>query len=255
MSSWHKASLLSVCETTACVASCTFDELVPAALIPVREDAEPHHVPGAPAVDAPRAAAMSGPGNVVTEAEHERLLMEALAEGHALGFDAGREEGLAAGIAEGYRLGEEAEGARLRSAVAAAEKALAVIRDTESQWTGAVEENIAALAVAVARQILDREVRGSTAAFGELVRRALAEFPVDEPVRIRLHPSDLATISTLPVPGDEPLRVTGGREAAWVADVIIEPGGCLIEGRTRIIDGRVDTALERLYRSLTGNHA
>jgi flagellar assembly protein FliH len=253
MSSWHKASLLSVCETTARVASCTFDELVPPTLTLVREAAEPHHAPDGSAVEGPRADTLTG--TVVTAAEHERLLMEALAEGHALGFDAGREEGLAAGVAEGYRLGEEAEGARLRSAVAAAEKALADIRDTESQWTGAVEDNIAALAVAVARQILDREVRGSTAAFGELVRRALAEFPVDEPVRIRLHPSDLATISTLPVPGDEPLRVTGGREAAWVADVVIEPGGCLIEGRTRIIDGRVDTALERLYRSLTGNHA
>ena len=29
----------------------------------------------------------------------------------------------------------------------------------------------------------------------------------------------------------------------------------LLEGRERIIDGRVDTALERVYRQLTGNHA
>ena len=27
-------------------------------------------------------------------------------------------------------------------------------------------------------------------------------------------------------------------------------GGCLVEGRERIIDGRVDTSLERAYRSI-----
>jgi flagellar assembly protein FliH len=255
MSSWPRASLLSGRETAARVASCPFEELVAPPLMLVREVAAQDPAPQSAPADGRHAVPADSPEPVIAAAEHERLLSEALAEAHALGYEAGREDGMAAGIEEGYRRGEETERARLHSAVAAAEKALAEIRETESQWTGAAEENIAALAVAVARQILDREVRGNTAAFGELVRRALAEFPVDEPVRIRLHPSDLATISTLPIPGDEPLRVTGGREAAWVADVAIDPGGCLIEGRTRIIDGRVDMALERVYRRLAQNHA
>jgi flagellar biosynthesis/type III secretory pathway protein FliH len=40
-----------------------------------------------------------------------------------------------------------------------------------------------------------------------------------------------------------------------MADSRIQPGGCVVEGRERIIDGRVDTALERLYRQLSGNNA
>ena len=40
------------------------------------------------------------------------------------------------------------------------------------------------------------------------------------------------------------------RESHWIADHRISTGGCVVEGRDRIIDGRVDTALERAYRRL-----
>ena len=188
-------------------------------------------------------------------AELERLREQAYADGRAFGREEGYAEGHAAGHAEGWHEGESAEAARLGEAKMAVEQALAEITAATRPWIDAAEENVAALAVAVARQILDRELRGSTAAFAELVRRALAEFPVDERVRIRLHPADLAAISALPGPGDDSFSVTGGREAAWVADPTVGPGGCLVEGRTRIIDGRVDLALERVYRSLTHTHA
>ena len=49
--------------------------------------------------------------------------------------------------------------------------------------------------------------------------------------------------------------ITGAREASWQADPMVEPGGCVVEGRDRIIDGRVDAALERVYRRLTYNSA
>lgn len=191
----------------------------------------------------------------VAAADLERVREQAVAEGRALGRADAYAEGREAGLAEGRTLGEAAAEARLRQAVEAVERALAEISAATRPWIDAAEENVTALAVAVARQILDRELRGSTAAFAELVRRALAEFPVDEHVRIRLHPSDLAVISALPGPGDESFSVTGGREAAWVADTTIGPGGCLVEGRTRIIDGRVDVALERVYRSLSHANA
>jgi general L-amino acid transport system substrate-binding protein len=41
------------------------------------------------------------------------------------------------------------------------------------------------------------------------------------------------------------------KDVQWLPDGRVAPGGCLIEGRDRIVDGRVDTALERLYRRLT----
>ncbi|HVX42066.1 MAG TPA: hypothetical protein VHB25_21065, partial [Gemmatimonadaceae bacterium] len=44
--------------------------------------------------------------------------------------------------------------------------------------------------------------------------------------------------------------ITGARDASWLADARISRGGCLVEGRDRIVDGRGDAALERAYRRM-----
>jgi flagellar assembly protein FliH len=170
--------------------------------------------------------------------------------------EAVRREGLRAeayqeGYEEGRLAGELAEGVRLANARQVTERALEDVRSGEEKWVGTIEENIAALAVAIARQLLGRELRGDTAAIADPVRRALTEFPIDQPIRIRVSPGALAVLST--VGSAEP--ITQGREAAWIADAQLAPGGCLVEGRERIVDGRVDAALERVYRRLTYTHA
>jgi flagellar biosynthesis/type III secretory pathway protein FliH len=179
-------------------------------------------------------------------AEEERVAAEVerrVAEARAQGYE------------EGRRAGEEAEGARLRAAVAVAEEALDAVRQGEMRWTGAIEENVCALAVAVARQVIARELQEDAQVVVELVRRALAEFPVDQPVRIRVNPQDLASLESYGS-GDNPmLGTTRGHDSRWVADARIAPGGCIVEGRERIVDGRVDTALERIYRRLTYTNA
>lgn len=158
------------------------------------------------------------------------------------------------GLEEGRRLGEEGEAARLRNAVALAEATLEELREGEMRWTGSIEENICALAVAVARQVVGRELREDVGTVVDLVRRALAEFPIDQPIRIRVNPIDLSAIeSTAPRDGMN-LEVTRGRDARWLPDPRITPGGCVVEGRERIVDGRVDTALERIYKRLTYHH-
>jgi flagellar assembly protein FliH len=159
------------------------------------------------------------------------------------------------GFEDGRTAGEIAEGARLRHAVSAADHALEEMREGEAHWAGTVEENICALAVAIARQVIGRELSEDGESVAELVRNALAEFPIDQPVRIRVNPMDLTTLSALTGPDGTPLTITGGREARWLADGRLAPGGCVVEGRDRIIDGRVDTALERLYRRLTYSNA
>ncbi|MFI5309604.1 MAG: FliH/SctL family protein [Gemmatimonadales bacterium] len=166
-----------------------------------------------------------------------------LADSFALGFEQGRHEGT------------NSEAARLRFAVRATTDALQVIEVNEGHWRGTIEENIAALSVAVARHIVDREIKTDRDVVLRLVRRALAEFRLDQSVRIRLNPNDLALIEE----HDEQALVMpiGGpaRDAHWISDPRIAAGGCSVEGRDRIIDGRVDTALERAYRRLTYQNA
>ena len=162
-----------------------------------------------------------------------------------------RQVAYAEGFAVGRAEGERGEQARLRLALQAAVDAVEALRASESQWTGAIEENIAALSAAIARHLVDGEIKADDLALAKLVRRALESFPIDQPVRIRVHPSDLATISAQPDAGECALAGSVNREAHWLGDPRIAPGGCLVEGRDRIVDGRVETALERVYRRLT----
>jgi flagellar biosynthesis/type III secretory pathway protein FliH len=175
--------------------------------------------------------------------ERGRSELEAQLEAaHTAGFDAG------------YAQGEAAAGARFRTALATAEQAIDTIRANEAEWQQTVADNISALAVAVARHIVGRAIDTDPAIVAELVKRALAEFPLDQPVRVRVNPQDLSLLS-LPTDGSEPITIAPNRDVRWLADARITPGGCMVEGRDRIIDGRVDTALERVYRQLTHHDA
>ena len=160
------------------------------------------------------------------------------------------------GLAEGREQGEQAERARLRGARQAAECALDDVRSGESRWLVNVEENIAAIAVAVAHQIVAREVAASGEIVLSIVTRAVQEFALDQALTIRINPNDLESLHSVERADSEPASdVTKGREVRWVSDARIEPGGCVVEGRERIVDGRVDTGLERLYRRLTHTNA
>lgn len=174
--------------------------------------------------------------------ESERLRLETerrIQEAYTNGYDEGRLDG------------EIAEAARLRHAVAAAEMALNDIHENEVAWQSSIQENIAALSIAIARHIVGRELRTDAGAVADLVRRALAEFPIDQPMRIRVNPHDLALLSTGSLTNGGPPSIAPNRDVRWMADARVTPGGCLVEGRERIIDGRIDTALERLYRRMT----
>ena len=165
------------------------------------------------------------------------------------------EDARVAGYRAGRVDGELAESTRLRDAVLATELALDTIRASEVKWQECVAENITSLALTVARHIVGRELNSDGAAVADLVKRALAEFPIDQPMRVRVNPHDLSLLSQATTSDGEPVSIAPNRDVRWLADARIQPGGCVVEGRERIVDGRVDTALERLYRRLTDNDA
>jgi flagellar assembly protein FliH len=177
------------------------------------------------------------------EAQAASALERAISDAYTLGFDEGRHEG------------ESAERARLQKTLMAAEEGLETLRAGEERWSGMIEENIVALSVAIARHVMEREVSLDRTIVTALVQRALVEFPVDHPVRIRVNPGDLAVIEAQAEGQLAALTSGPDRNALWIGDPRIGIGGCVVEGRDRIVDGRVDTALERIYRRLSYKHA
>lgn len=158
------------------------------------------------------------------------------------------DEGYARGLADGEAKARTTAQAHIREAMNTVRAASAKLNELTAMAPGVLEENIAALAVVVARQIVAREVSLDREIVPNLVRRALTEFPIDQDVRIRVNPLDLSVLTAGGQDGTAP--ITGAREASWLADPTVSRGGCLVEGRDRIVDGRVDHALERVYRRM-----
>ncbi|GLC25364.1 FliH/SctL family protein [Roseisolibacter agri] len=168
-------------------------------------------------------------------ARHEAELQEAYAAGHA------------AGQADGAAQAEQ----MLADAMSVLEAARAQLLAHEDRWLAHLQENVAVLAVGVARHVIGREIAGDDTLVRARVAAAVAEFPLHEPLTLRVHPDDLSLLKM----AFELERGGDLREPRWIADDRVARGGCLVEGRERIVDGRVDTALERVYRQLSGQHA
>jgi flagellar biosynthesis/type III secretory pathway protein FliH len=178
----------------------------------------------------------------------DELAAEAAAERNRLVSDA-----YEAGFEAGRVTAEAAADAKMSSAIDTLHRAAAQIVEGKAKYLNALEDNLAALATVIARHIIGREVRGPADITADLIRRAVTEFPLDEPLRIRINPLDLSTLAV--APGGDAVRIAPGREITWVPDSRVQQGGCLVEGRERILDGRIDTALERTYRRLANSVA
>ena len=182
---------------------------------------------------------LSGPTNVPPDeseenqlaSPQERARIEATAYAH--------------GRVDGEKTARAEFGPRLDSAMSALAEALQQVVIHQARWVSNAEENLSVLAVAVARNLIAREVESDSSIVSELVQRALAQFPLDQPVTVRLHPLDVDVC-------EMQLAKNGNRkhDVRWISDAEVQRGGCMVEGRERIIDGRVDTALERVYRTI-----
>jgi len=194
-------------------------------------------------VEVAPAAASDGRG-IITELE--RVDRAAEAARHAEleeAFSRGFEEG------SGEALRREAE--RIRLVVQSLERAVEEVRTASGMWVENAKEHICALAIAVAQHIVGREVQEDSHVVMDLTRKALADFPADEPVRVKMHPEDLSALTALAADAVGGVVIASGRSVKWQADEAVKRGGCIVEGRGRVVDGRVDHALERIWMRLT----
>jgi flagellar assembly protein FliH len=210
--------------------------------------AEPAAVPAPPSVSWPPAELEMLPVKLRSAAEQdrdERAEAEAQARKQR---QAELDEAYERGIADGREGALRSERERVDRALGALAQVMARVEAAQSTWVQDAREHVCALSAAVARHIIGRELRGDVHAMVDLARRALLHFPVDEPVRICLNPEDLSVITA--AAAVDAVRVAPGREVEWVADAEILAGGCTVEGRRRLVDGRIDHAIERIYQKL-----
>jgi flagellar assembly protein FliH len=162
-------------------------------------------------------------------------LADLQAEAHKEAFDQGLAEGRAAGRAE-----VRAEVQRLAAMIHDLAKPFEVL-DAE------VERELLTLAMALARQIVRRELKADPAQIIGIVREAIAALPAaSREVRVHLHPEDAAVVREHLAPTES--------ERAWVMveDPVMARGGCRITTATSRIDARLETRLAAILSELMG---
>jgi flagellar biosynthesis/type III secretory pathway protein FliH len=171
----------------------------------------------------PREDTGGGAGSNVVEQAYKR------------GFSEGREQG----VAEGYE--------RVLPALEALSGLTQALEQTRADFCFDLERGLHALAIAVAKHLIQREVTADPTIVSDLVQQALELVPHDVTLEVRLNPEDLEALQ-----GRLDQVEASGRplHIQWMGDATLERGSFLLETPLRVVDGRTDEALRALYDRL-----
>jgi flagellar assembly protein FliH len=156
-----------------------------------------------------------------------------------------------AGEQAGFAKGRSAEAERLYALMNLLEDIVDKLRQSDEQREQQATERSTALAIGVAGRLIQREVKTSPEIVLELVRQAVSEFPVVEPLSVHLNPADMARLSSDSLGHRGRDLLSTSHTVRWLSDPDIRSGGCLVEGVERVMDGRLLHNLERVLEALT----
>ncbi|HEY7776578.1 MAG TPA: flagellar assembly protein FliH [Kineobactrum sp.] len=184
--------------------------------------------------DTKTAAPKTSTGYLHSARALEALQKQAQDEGYARGLEQGR----VAGKAEMVRKG------------AALEAVIASMLQPLKEIDAAVEDELVQLALAVARQVLHRELVLAPEQVIAAVREAMAELPSNSrSIRLLLHPDDVALVR-------EAIAIPAG-PAGWQVeeDPAIGRGGCKVLSANTLVDATLDSRMQAVAaRVLGGDH-
>ncbi|MCW8919382.1 MAG: flagellar assembly protein FliH [Gammaproteobacteria bacterium] len=168
----------------------------------------------------------------VTAEQIEQIQQQARKEG----FERGRRDGLQAARKE-----VDATLQRLEQIIHALAEPLQAVDEQ-------VEGELMQLAIAIARQLIRRELQSDAEQVIGVVREALAALPsAARKVRVHLHPEDAVLVREKLQPAEE-------AEVPWriVDDLTLTRGGCRIESATSRIDASVEQRINSVVAELLG---
>lgn len=182
------------------------------------------------------------------EAMQKQAYEEAAAQGQQEGYAQGREqgyrEGFEQGRQEGYAQGESA----VKEQIALLEQIVGTLDKPLEDLDEQVEEELTALAIALARQLVRRELKTDPGQIIAVVREALSVLPANSrKVNLYLHPEDAELVrSALSI--DE-----HGQRWKLVDDPLLTRGGCRVISENSAIDATVETRMAAaIARALGG---
>lgn len=198
--------------------------------------AEPEALTEAESVDSP-------PMQVLTVDEIEAMQKQAYDEA----FAQGKKDGYHEGFQEGSRQGYEDNVQTLQKKTAAFVSLLESLSQPFKELDAQVEKELVQLAIAIATQIIRREIKMDPGQVIAAVREAINVLPLSsQNIGLHLHPEDAELVrSALSLDDMSP---------AWriVEDPLLTRGGCKVDTETSHIDASVENRLAAVIATLFG---
>lgn len=163
---------------------------------------------------------------------------EAAAQGRQEGFEQGREEGYREGYEQGLKQGLAQGESAVREQVGALERIVSTLDQPLQEVDELVEQELAALAIALARQLIRRELKTDPGQIIAVVREALSVLPSNaRKVSLYLHPEDAELVRSALLLDEH------GQRWKLVDDPLLTRGGCRIISENSSIDATVEKRL------------
>lgn len=160
-------------------------------------------------------------------------------------FDAGYKEGMLAG-----RQTAEAE---LQLLALRLHRSVDDLNRTRQELYTTARTHAVELALAVARKIIEREVKVDRSVVVHSLERALEGMAGEAEVTVAMHPDDLEYLKKLP-PGELPETDEIGNEISFTSDPALAPGGCMVRttagDRDATVDGQMEVIAEAFEEAL-----
>jgi flagellar assembly protein FliH len=180
---------------------------------------------------APQFDNTSGGGSLVTRQQQQRLEQDAYEQGFSKGYQEGLEQAQ-------NEINQHIH--HLQSLAATLATPLA---DLDKQ----VVDELVDLSMAVARQIIRRELKTSPGEIVAVIKEALSLLPVTATdVRLELHPEDAALVRNALLGSDG--------QAPWqiIEDPVLSRGGCRVSTSTSRIDATVENRINVAIAAVIG---
>lgn len=158
-----------------------------------------------------------------------------------------REEARRSGWEQGLSEGRQAARGELKLQADRLQRIIEQLASPLAQAGQDVQDELVNLAMAIARQVVVRELSTQPEQIRDVVTQAIAALPAgNRHLRIHLHPEDAHLLI-------ENIDVHEGGSWKIIEDVSLTRGGCIVDAGATRIDARLETRLQDIFGRLQGH--
>ena len=183
----------------------------------------------------------------VQKQAYEEAFIQGKKDGFQQGFEEGVKKGIEEGFSEGLKKGYEENLHLLQEQAAEFIRLMESLSEPFSLLDEEVEKELVRLAIAIATQIIRREIKMDPGQIIAAVKESIKVLPMSsQKIYLHLHPDDAELVRSVMAPAElsPPWNV--------IEDPLITRGGCKVDTEVSHIDASIENRLAAVISTLFG---